>query len=373
MNGNHPPSIILKRRTGWIAELSCGIPLVVALGAAFAQPQINLPCGYQEKVCAAKAARTHPAVKIETWEKAFQVPLEDRVGAPPQQVVEFLHLGVILQGRSYRPRAAEPDPEFLNDVRQAVSELPTELKRLLSTQLAGIFIVEDIDGTAWADQIFDSKGKPVAGMLALHKSRLAGQTANSWASWKEGTPFIPHPSFRLTMRIASEAENNRKNAIQYVLLHELGHVFSVARNAHPSWNDAPRDIASTEGYPYFLLSWSIAKAQNQYVTRFDDNVFPERKNIHYYDDKPKLSANQMVSVYENLERTNLPTLYASERPGDDFAEAFVTYVHTVLMKKPFLITIYKDASIVKTYKACWDEERCAEKREILERMLGLRG
>jgi len=80
----------------------------------------------------------------------------------------------------------------------------------------------------------------------------------------------------------------------------------------------------------------------------------------------------MVSVYENLQRTNLPTLYASERPGDDFAEAFVTYVHTVLLKKPFLVALYKDDAVVMTYKACWEEERCAEKREILERMLGLR-
>jgi predicted Zn-dependent protease with MMP-like domain len=300
------------------------------------------------------------------------VPLEDRVGAPPQQIIEYLHLGVILQGRSYQPRAAEPDPEFLNDVRRALSELPTELKGLLSTKVAGIFMVEDISGTAWSDQIFDTNEKGVAGMLALHQSRLVKQTANSWASWKESTPFIPHPHFRLTMQIASERENDRKNAIQYVLLHELGHIFSVGRNVHPSWNDAPKDIASPDGYPYFLLSWSISKAQNRYITRFDDNVFPQRKSIHYYDDEPKLSADQMVAVYDNLERTNLPTLYASERPAEDFAEAFATYVHTVLMKKPFLITISKDDSVVKTYKACWNEERCAEKREIIEKMLGLR-
>ena len=365
-------SIILKRRTRWIAQLSCALVLSIALGTVVAQSQINLPCGYKEKECAAKAARMHPAIKLETWKKAFQMPLKDRVGAPPQEVVEFLHLGVILSGSSRRPRAADPDSDFINDVRQAVSELPTAITRTLSAQLAGIFIVEDINGTAWAEQIFDSKGKPVAGMLVLHKAWLVGQTANSWASWKEGTPFTPHPSFRLTMRIASEAENNRKNAIQYILLHELGHVFSVGRNVHPPWNDAPKDIASTEEYPYFLLSWSISIEQNRYVTKFDDNVFPQRRNIHYYDDMPKLPADQMVSVYQNLERTNLPTLYASEHPADDFADAYVTYVHTVLMKKPFLIAIYEDDSIVKTYKACWSEERCAEKRRILERLLGLR-
>ena len=66
--------------------------------------------------------------------------------------------------------------------------------------------------------------------------------------------------------------------------------------------------------------------------------------IQTFDAQPRLSADQMISVYDNLERTNLP--------GDDFAEAFVTYLHTVLMKKPLVVTIYKDGAAAKTYTAC---------------------
>lgn len=77
----------------------------------------------------------------------------------------------------------------------------------------------------------------------------------------------------------------------------------------------------------------------------------------------------MVHTYEALEHTNFATLYAATNPHDDFAESFVTYVHTVLMGKPFEITLSSSGKITKVYKSCWAEERCAAKRKILEHLL----
>jgi hypothetical protein len=41
------------------------------------------------------------------------------------------------------------------------------------------------------------------------------------------------------------------------------------------------------------------------------------------------------------------------------------------MKKPFVVTIYRDGAVAKTYTACWEQQRCAEKRRILEKILGI--
>ena len=115
-------------------------------------------------------------------------------------------------------------------------------------------------------------------------------------------------------------------------------------------------------------SWTVSAADNRYESVFDQ-TFPQRREVVYYLE-PKLPAEQMAGTYENLERTNYPTLYAATVPADDFAEAFASYVHTVLMKKPFEIRIYRDGKIAKVYKSCWTQQRCAEKRAILERFLG---
>ena len=85
----------------------------------------------------------------------------------------------------------------------------------------------------------------------------------------------------------------------------------------------------------------------------------------------KYTGDQMANIYDKLEQTNFATLYSVNHPGDDFAEAFANYVHVVMMKKPFTITIYHDGKVVKVYQSCWSESRCADKREILEQLLGV--
>ena len=128
---------------------------------------------------------------------------------------------------------------------------------------------------------------------------------------------------------------------------------------------SPKEIKSIADYPFAQLSWAIDG--DRYVTKFDAS-FPQRKDIVYYLGA-KLQADQMVATYDSLERTNFPTLYAATSPGDDFAEAFASYVHTVLMKKPYEIRIYRDGTIAKTVASCWEQMRCAEKRKLLERIL----
>jgi len=77
----------------------------------------------------------------------------------------------------------------------------------------------------------------------------------------------------------------------------------------------------------------------------------------------------MMPVYRDLAATNFPTLYAATNPSEDFADSFVSYVHTVLLKRPWEITIRYDGKVALTYGSCWEEARCAAKRRILEDLL----
>jgi hypothetical protein len=339
---------------------------------SFAEPAISqgepqLPCGYADKECAAKARHGHIVTKLDYWNAAFAKPLDQRIGAAPPELVEYLNLDNIQNGYPNKPHTAALPADFLADVQQAFSELPAEVKRLLSAKLAGIYFVEDLGGTGYSEAIADKSGKPIAGLLVLDRAALADRTANAWSTWKENTPFEAQPNFRLVSEIEFPKQDNRKNAIQYILLHELAHILAVGEKIHPPWDIEPKNVQSTSDYPFFLLSWAIAKEDNRYVTLFD-SAFPQRKDVVYYFGA-KLPADQMVDTYANLERTNFSTLYSVVRPGDDFAEAFANYVHVVLMKKPFAIRIYIDGKIAKIYASCWDQQRCTEKRKLLERFL----
>ena len=347
----------------WIASF-----LMLLLAPASAQEATRLPCEVSNKACIAKAARGHAARRIDMWKAQLALPLDQRIGPAPPALVEYLTLDNIKQGFAQRPRAEALEPAFMEDVKAAIAELPPQVWRLFEQRLAGIHFVGNLGGTGYTDVVKGSGGKSVAGYIVLDAAVLRPLTANGWATWKEGTPFKPRDGYALAARIEEAAGDNRKNAIQYILLHELAHVLSIGSAFHPPWDVDPKDVPASARYPFFDLSWSIDRRANRYVV-LADNEFRQRSEVVYYL-AYRLDATDMLPVYTSLEKTNFPTLYAVTRPGDDFAEAFVSYVHVVLLGRPWQITLSQDGKVVKTVNACWDEPRCAAKRRIMEEIVG---
>lgn len=305
----------------------------------------------------------HVAARIATWQAVVSVPVSERIGTAPPYLVEYINLDNILNGFPERPRAAKVEADLLADVKAAIADLPAEIWNLPGQRLLGIYFVENLGGTGYTDYVLDRNAKPVAAYMVFDAAVLARTKANAWATWKESTPFKTGSGYVLDARIEADGDDNRKNAIQYILLHELGHVLSVGTNLHPPWNIAPRDVAGSATYPYSDLSWQIDRKANKYRSLFDAR-FPQRTSTVYYVGA-KLPADAMVSTYANLGNTNFPSLYAATSPGDDFAEAFASYVHVVLMQRPWQIRISHNGDVVKVFKSCWGEPRCARKQELL--------
>ncbi len=287
----------------------------------------------------------------------------------PREVIEYIELDNRMYGLPNVPVAPTPSKEFIQDIKNALKEIPVSVKKLLKAKFAGIFLVNDLGGTGYTDYIFDSQGKPKAGFIVLDANVLKKRTANQWATWKESTPFKKDPAITIEAIIESDQNDNRKNAIQYILLHELGHVISVDDFFHPPWGIAPSNLKDVKQYKFSNESWRIDEKQNKFITRFDSTVLPERQNLVYYFGA-KLSGKQMASTYDHIEQTDFVTLYAATSPGDDWAESFVTYIHGVLMKKPFQINIKKNGHTEKSFSLCWGTPRCARKEAILSKLFG---
>ena len=334
--------------------------------AAGAQ-EAKTTCAPTDKACALAALRGHPAKALAFWQKALEMPVERRTGPAPAAVVDLLVLDVIANGFPNRPRESVVEEDLASDFRQALAEIPEQVTRRVSPKLAGIYFADDIGGTGFTEIVRDSRGVAVAAFVVLDPSVLRKRTANEWATWKESSPFKPDARFALSATIEKPANDTRRQAIQYILLHELGHVLSAGARVHPDWNLAPANVPKQGQYPFFDLSWSIDWRANRYVTAFDYS-FPERTDVVYYFGA-RLPGSAMTSVYEALERTSFPTLYAATHPADDFAESFASYVHTVMMGKPFEIAMSENGQVAKRYGSCWAEVRCAEKRRIIEAIL----
>ena len=327
------------------------------------------PCRSSDIPCVTKARLESPVTKLGYWKAALELPLEQRIGPAPEELVTYLVLDNITQGIENTPRSIAVSDDLLGDVRAALAELPVTVRQLLSENLVGIYFVQDLGGTAYTDYVAGDSVRLAAGFVILDMDVLGTRIANEWATWKESSPFMANPMYRLEAEIERDGGNTRRNAIQYILLHELGHVLSIGKDLHPPWELPVSPDRSPDKYSFSRLSWMMDEAGKKYTSLFE-REFSNRKDVVYYFGAG-LPAGQMVSTYEQLEQTNFPTLYAATKPEEDFAESFVSYVHTVLMAKPFEIRIFRDGKLLKAYRSCWNEMRCAEKRKVIEQFLQL--
>lgn len=297
------------------------------------------------------------------WKPALEKPVWQRIAPASPEVVEYVIADNAVNGFPNKPSAVTVQGDFTKDVQDAITEMPPQVRALIDKELAGIVFVKNLGGTAYT-QFLNSADGLDAGFIVLDVDVLENQTANAWSTWKENTPFKTDAKFKLISKLERKEQDNRKNAIQYILLHEIAHVISINRKFHPRWDKSPVGL---NPYPFAQLSWVYSKEINGYASHYETQ-FPLRKEVRYYFGA-KLAGAQMANVYAQIEDTNYPTLYAATNFGDDFAESFASYVHTILMKRPLEISIYENRILKKKFGACWEKERCAEKRKILEEIL----
>jgi hypothetical protein len=339
-------------------------PFFITLSPAPKAEPVLLPCLEADAKCAKQKASESPVRARKFWRQQLSLPLEQRMGVAPPELLVYVNLDNIASGFPNRPREPVVPKDLFDDIRAAVNELPDVVKRLAEKKLAGIYFVQDLGGTGYTDYANGNWFRNDAGFIILDVEVLAKRTANEWATWKESSPFKAGSKFRLEALIENPPENNRKNAIQYILLHELGHIISIGEDFHPRWDKNPMSL---EKYPFSAQSWAFDAAKTTFVAR-DDTKFPLRKKVVYYFDA-QLDGESMRDVYEQWSHTSFPTLYAATSPGDDFAESFASYVHTVIQRRPWEIRILRDGILEKSYSTCWDATRCVEKRKVIEAFL----
>ena len=351
-----------------------GIRWLFAIGIAAlllggCKPGAVKDCNDADKKCQQKAVAAHAIKSIASWRAELEKPMAQRVSAAPASLLEFLTLDNQLQGFAERPVAPKLDAEFLTNFMDALNEIPPDVLNLVDSRLVGIRFVANLGGTGLTDFVYDSDGRVAGAFVVFDSSVLQSMTANKWATWKERMPFIPVPGYSLDAQIETAALDTRKNAIQYILLHELGHVVSAGRNIHPNWNKSVQQLAaSPDRFPFFETTWRFDAVEGTFWSKYDHD-FPQRRDVVYYG-VARIPGSSMGPTYASLEQTSFATLYSATRPADDFAEAFANYVHVVKLHRPWQIVLEKDGKAIKTIQSCWDETRCGEKRKLIEELIG---
>ena len=116
-------------------------------GCAPAQPAAVAECaklGKEGRECLLRAMRAHPAKSAAFWEAVQSRPIDERLGPAPPELVDYLHLDNAANGFPEKPRASRPSAEFMADMRGAIADLPSAVRRAFDATFAGVWLVRRV-------------------------------------------------------------------------------------------------------------------------------------------------------------------------------------------------------------------------------------
>lgn len=263
------------------------------------------------------------------WETLLRRPLAERRGAAPRELIDFIGRYNQATGKSAVARAASPFPDLDSDLAAALAGLPAAVLRHLEPYLLGVFLMEGTAASAVSSVVTGPEGELIGAFIALDAAVFADTTANAWFERRENMPFEAADGLRLEARIADADRDDRVAALQFVLLHEFGHVLAAVKALAPMWWRATAGVAPS--YPLLDLCWKAAP-DGRFAPRAGHD-FPQRGQLVYYG-APRLSLLDAEAAYAALRRTGFPTLYAATSVHEDIADSFAGYVHVRLMGRP---------------------------------------
>jgi len=341
-----------------------GRTVLVLVVAAIA---LLLTACWTSKATLRKQAFDHPTMTIGYWGHGWEArPFHERIAPAPAELIEKIRIENRIEGFSAKPVPADPAPEFSAALGRIESFLPKKVGSLAAERIIGVFLVRDLGSSGYTEAIRDETGQERFAVIVLDQDLLLKRKANDWATWKEKSIFRASPARNvdLTVRIEEDAGNSVENAIEYILLHEIGHALGMAGGVHPSWNGAP---PSVDAWPFVRLSWRM---NGPVVESLYDRMFSERTAIRPYAfQKSDIAIAQAGSIYRGLTWTNFPTLPAASSLWEDFAESFANYLHVVRGKRPYEVRIRDTDVPDAVFSSCWNEHRCKTKRAFLERWM----
>jgi hypothetical protein len=233
--------------------------------------------------------------------------------------------------------------DFIDDLRDVIEDLPRPFARLFNDHVCAVVPMFDAPMSGTLATLENQRGR---GLIYLNVDALS-LLPNRWLEFKEASAFDLSPDYTLVGKLAEPDENVRRVLLEYVLVHEIGHVVDWALAEEPTIAELKR------------LSWPLPAA----IAASPVVHYPERVGL------PRLPGALSPGIYEFIASSAFVSPAALDNANEDFAESIATYMHSVMRRRPWQLELVKGGQVVVALRSCWDEPRCAEKRRLLESLL----
>ena len=282
---------------------------------------------------------------------------------PPKELIEYVDFLARERGQTTHAEAVPVDTKMEIGTARVVTKLKADLNQFVKDRLIAIFVLKNIGSSAVSFPVVDWKDKTTKYIIVFNYDWIKLK-ANDWATQKERSPFSLKDGITLTLE--KSADNTSQNTLEFLLLHELGHIIGHIKGWMPlgTWYfSLHEDTNPPEYYTKFYSDWE----KDPRMLAWND--FREKHPIQFYrEDKQRTSPKDIIDAYNILERSEFPTLYSTTDVGDDMADSFAAYYHSVILKKAYVLKVDFGGKLKLTIKSCWNESRCSKRRKFFDEL-----
>jgi|GEM_PF-1180021 hypothetical protein len=248
--------------------------------------------------------------------------------------------------------------------------------------LRRIFIEREYSATAYASSVGikgeNGKITQIPGaVIGIRKSLLERKLdLAQWLSWKEQLNFTAIKNeFTTPLAYPVYKTHGDIPLLQYVLVHEIGHLFDFANNINEVVVDDPTCEARTtsrrqyhqECKPHFTpTSWGLISWENIYFLRAEKDFFGSDK-FCFYNCKSYPNKQDMLKTYKGLSNSDFLSGYAASSFMEDFAESWAA--HWLIKTHKADLSLHASRELNFKVSEKYNSKKFAQKRSYLEQFL----
>lgn len=299
----------MKRQRTWTRRVAVVVSAVLAASAAVLLSACATAPSLRELLDAT------PVKQLSFYDFDPSVPLGERTGSPPAELLELYSRA---DGVTYR--ACEPDARERERLAAVYPLLPVRHRQVLRERLVAVYCVENFTGSGMADYVL-GPGDEVYSLLILHP-RVFEMTARELIQLRERTAFAADDSgVSIHIELSEEV-----SALAYIVLHEATHIVDYAERHTPYVEPGMRELLgrAERPTPFTDELWEDYRRLRTGVG------FAHQEDLRFYGlgEEPALTLAEAPEVYTAISRTPLPSLYGAFSWAEDFAE-FVSFYYLV--------------------------------------------
>jgi hypothetical protein len=243
-----------------------------------------------------------------------------------------------------------PKNKELSIIEKYLSMISPKMRKILEQRLIAIYFVENLSGGGLTNWLVNEKNQIYC--YIIFPINLFDTSLSQWLSNADSMNFSKDVT-GVNWQISIDTGQGL-TAFYYALFHEIGHVLDYVSNATPFlWFELQLLEKDTAGATKFLKQTPFTK------NVWQDHYSPTRENNFYYRKyfifpgsgrHLGLEISEATVLYREFSGTAFVSLYSVKNWAEDFADFFIYYHLTQVLKKPYQIRVYKNKKIDFEYE-----------------------